>query len=61
MDPCPNGTADCGAGLGCFNDGMMNTFCLQWCNMGAPQCNVGLCNNLQTPIVVGSVTYGVCQ
>jgi hypothetical protein len=63
MAPCPNGSADCAEGHGCFNDGMMpaNTFCLEWCNIAIGSCATGICNNLQTPLVIGSVTYGVCQ
>jgi len=59
-DCTANGMEDCASGFGCFVAGTV-TQCLQYCNMGAPQCQAGTCQNLATPIVIGSVTYGVCQ
>ncbi len=57
-----NGLEDCAAGYGCFTNGT-DHFCLQYCNMGAPQCQMGTCSDLATPIFIGNppVQYGVCQ
>lgn len=52
---------DCGPGYSCFTLDSVEQ-CLQWCNMAAPSCStVGtICNGLTTPIIVGSIEYGVC-
>jgi len=55
---------DCAAKFGCFNTGSSD-MCLQYCNVNAPACpNAGLCSPLQNmgaPIMLGSITFGVCE
>lgn len=61
QSPCPNGFEDCANGYGCIGlDMNMQPICLQWCNVDSPQCGTGTCTNFQTPVVLGSVTYGAC-
>jgi hypothetical protein len=63
--PC-TATQGCADGYGCFNvtdANMMTTqMCLRWCNLGMPtSCPGGSqCAGFQTPIVIGSITYGAC-
>lgn len=58
-------TADCADGYGCFNvtdaNMVVTTMCLRWCNTASPSCPGGSqCAGFQTPMVVGSITYGAC-
>lgn len=52
-------TDDCGKGLGCFTDGTV-TECYTWCMVDQPSCPVGQCTGFQTPMMLGTVEYGVC-
>jgi hypothetical protein len=57
--PCslPN---NCAAGFQCVNDGMTD-LCARYCNMASPQCmGIEQCIGFNTPLLIGSIEYGVC-
>jgi hypothetical protein len=59
--------SDCAPMFGCFTDANQKHTCMRWCDASKQACPGGLsCAPLMNPvtqgdIVVGNVTYGVCQ
>jgi hypothetical protein len=52
----------CAPGYLCVYDSSNNYSCAHWCRVGSTgDCTTGSCANLQTPVVINNVTYGICQ
>jgi len=51
---------DCAAGFNCANiDSVLQ--CARYCNVNSPQCmGVETCLPYSTPLIIGSIEYGVC-
>ena len=58
--------ADCAATYGCFTNAQQQKKCMKWCDASKNACAGGLScaplsDGLGNDVVIGNVTYGVCQ